>query len=359
MNEMNSFLEYFERHSYIAHVMFWLSIFLMQTFATGDMNGSYLDRSVHYSIILIPKIAASYLLVYYLVPKLFFKRKYLSFIILFVLTCYVICVGARVLVVYVTEGLILSRPFPQEPILEILTDIKKLYMSYFLGIYYPAFVLLILSLLKESLEKRSVVEKLEQEKVKAELSFLKSQIHPHFLFNTLNNLYALTLKKSDKAPETVLKLSEILDYMIYQCNGPEISIEKEVKLIENYVALEQLRYGDKLELRLKMEIDNAQTKITPLLLISIIENAFKHGVSGNISNSEVTIDIKVEKSQLYFKVVNTKPLLEQKDETNFKKGIGLKNTRKQLALIYPNSNDIHIHEDDSTYTVVLKIDLKK
>lgn len=356
---MDKFLAYLERKPYAAHILFWVSIFLIQTFAAGDMNGDYLKRTIHYSIILFPKIIAAYLLVYFLVPKFLFKKKYFGFLLLFIVSAYFICAGARIIVVYIVEEFTRTKPFEQEPVLEILTDLKYLYLSYFLGIYYPALIMQTLVLFKESFEKRSVVEKLEREKISAELNFLKSQIHPHFLFNTLNNLYVLTLKKSDRAPETVLKLSEILDYMIYQCNDNEINIEKEIQLIENYVELEQLRYGEKLDLDLQVEIDKQQTKITPLLLISIIENAFKHGVSGSISKAKVTIEIKVKNHKLYCKVFNTKPEFEQNDETNFKQGIGLKNTKKQLALIYPKRNKLLLEQDKNTYTVTLTINLHK
>lgn len=355
---MNKVLDFLEKRSYIAHILFWVGIFLIQTFDSKyDLNEYLYSVVIHNGIMLFPKMIASYILVYYQIPQLLFKRKYLTFAISFVVVCYLVCVGARILVVYGVEELTRPKPFDQEPILEIFTDVRKLYDGYYLWMYFPAIVMLVLKLLKDTIEKKSTVEKLEKEKMSAELSFLKSQIHPHFLFNTLNNLYVLTIKKSDKAPETVLKLSEILDYMLYQCNDSEISIEKEIQLIKNYVALEQLRYGDKLVLKLNTEVDNMQTKITPLLLISIIENAFKHGVSGRSSKSEVAIELTVKEGQLYFEVHNTKPFVEQKDYTNFKKGIGLKNTRKQLALVYPEKSSIEVIEKNTTYTVKLTIDL--
>lgn len=353
---MTNFFNYIERRTYLAHIIFWVSLFLIQTFGTETLN-DYSNRAIHYSIILLPKLLAAYFTIYYLVPQFLFKKKYLVFIMLFLISSYLICVGARILVVYGTEELIRVKPFPQESIAEIFTDLKALNKAYFFGIYFPAFLMLMLKLLKESNDKRAVVESLKREKVSAELSFLKSQIHPHFLFNTLNNLYVLTLKKSDKAPETVLKLSEILDYMLYQCNGEFIDIEKEIQLIENYVALEQLRYGEKLNLETNITVDNLHTKITPLLLISIIENAFKHGVSGSVSKASVTIDVIVENKKLLFKITNTKPEFTQNDDTNFKESIGLTNTKKQLSLVYPNAHQMTIEDEKNIFTVTLKIDL--
>lgn len=189
------------------------------------------------------------------------------------------------------------------------------------------------------------------------LTFLKAQIHPHFLFNTLNNLYVLTLQKSEKAPTTVLKLSEMLDYILYQCNDTRVTIEKETALIQNYIELEKLRYGDRLKLELEENIDNKNVLIAPLVLISIVENAFKHGASGAIDTPTIKISIEVKNHQLSFHVYNTKARIAQKDETNYKHGIGLKNTKKQLELLYPDRHSIEIKEEDVSYSVKLDVDL--
>lgn len=357
-NYFSTLLDYIQEKRWLSHLLFWLAILLIQTLGVESLyNGK--EIFIHKVIVLPTKILAAYVLIYYQLPEFLYKKRYVLFFISFIISSYVFSVIARIVVVHGVEELIRPKPFAQEPIYEIITDYKALYARYYLGVYFPALIMLMLKLIKEKFNERNEIKQLEKEKVSAELSFLKAQIHPHFLFNTLNNLYVLTIKKSDKAPETVLKLSEILDYMLYQCNDPEISIEKEIQLIENYVALEQLRYGKKLSLNFVKEVDNLQTKISPLLLISIIENAFKHGVSGASATSEVSIDLKVKENQLTFKVYNTKPLVAQKDYTNFKKGIGLKNTRKQLALIYPEKGSIEVVDKASNYTVLLKIDLSK
>ena len=131
---------------------------------------------------------------------------------------------------------------------------------------------------------------------------MKAQIHPHFLFNTLNNLYVLTLQKSDKASDIVLKLSEMLDYMLYKCNENRVTIAQEVQLIQNYIDLEQLRYGDRLELVFNKNIDNHQTQIAPLILVSLIENAFKHGASGSVAVPKIKIDFVIKNEQLLFSI---------------------------------------------------------
>ena len=149
----------------------------------------------------------------------------------------------------------------------------------------------------------------------------------------------------------------MLDYMLYQCNDDHVTIDKELKLIQNYIDLEQLRYGDRLELSFDNNIDNPQTQIAPLILISLIENAFKHGASGAIKKPIIKIDVKVERGHLYFSVYNTKTKLKQDDNTNFKKGIGLRNTKSQLQLLYPNKHELEIIEEDLSYHVKLHVDL--
>ena len=350
-------IDYVRNRTWLSHALFWISIFLIQTFGS---NADYVQLNSifgHKLIMLVPKMMAAYVLIYYQVPKLLYKKKYLLFFISFVLSSYIFSVIARTMGVHIVETLFRPQPFEQEPILEILEDVYMLYSHYYLGVYFPAIILFILMLVGESMEKRTVVEQLSKEKYSAELNFLKAQIHPHFLFNTLNNLYVLSLQKSEKAPETVLKLSEMLDYMLYQCNDKRVTVEKEMQLIQNYIDLESLRYGDRLQLEFEKKIDNPQTQIAPLILISIVENAFKHGASGTVAETIIKIKVIVKNQKLTFEVYNTKSKVKQKDETKFKDGIGLKNTIKQLELIYPNQFQIQLNEEDTSYTVKLDVDL--
>ncbi len=353
----SSIIEYVQNRTWLAHGLFWISILLIQSFGSQSFYGQLDYIFVHKLIMLVPKMMAAYALIYYQVPKLLYKKKYLLFFISFVLSSYIFSVIARVMVVHIVESLIRTQPFTQESIPEILGDVYKLYFKYYLGVYFPAILLFILMLVNESMEKKTVLEQLSKEKFSAELNFLKGQIHPHFLFNTLNNLYVLTMQKSEKAPETVLKLSEMLDYMLYQCNDNKVTVEKEMQLIQNYIDLESLRYGDRLQLEFEKEIDSSQTQIAPLILISIVENAFKHGASGTIAKTVIKIKVKVQDQRLSFEVFNTKSKLAQKDETNYKDGIGLKNTIKQLELTYPNQFQIQLNEEDTSYTVKLDVDL--
>ncbi|TGV04727.1 sensor histidine kinase [Flavivirga rizhaonensis] len=350
-------IDYVQNRRWLEHVLFWLTIYLLQVLGLHS-DFRYSDGEfLHKLIMLSTKIVVAYTFIYYQVPKLLYKKKYVLFIISIVITSYIFCVLDRLLVVYIVETLLRKGTFEQESVVEILLDIRKLYSTYFLSLYFPTLIFFTLKLIKEKFIETSQIEQLKREKSLAELNFLKAQIHPHFLFNTLNNLYVLTLQKSKKAPETVLKLSQILDYMLYQCNDKHVTIEKELELIQNYIDLEKLRYGERLELKLNKNIDNPQTKIAPLILVSIIENAFKHGISSTIDKTIVKIDFKVQNKTLNFNVFNTKSKLVQKDNTKYRDGIGQKNIEKQLKLIYPDKFQFKIHEEDISYTVKLNIDL--
>ncbi|MEE9361799.1 MAG: sensor histidine kinase [Cellulophaga sp.] len=346
------------KRRWLSHLIFWLLLLFFYTNIKTAYNHSYYSILIHNSLMLIPQILASYFSIYVLIPKLLYKKKYVLFFISFILASYLFSVLARIMIVHIVEELYREPPFTQESIYTIFTDIGWIYKHYFYSVYLPVFLVISIKLIKELFEEKSKHEVLEKEKASAELNFFKAQIHPHFLFNTLNNLYVLTLQKSDKASETVLKLSEMLDYMLYQCNDDSVTIQKEIQLIQNYIDLEQLRYGDRLKLTFNKNIDNLQTKIAPLILVSLIENAFKHGASGAINQPIIEIDIRIEKEKLQFSIYNTKPEEKQQDLTNFKKGIGVVNTKKQLQLLYPNKHKIETKEDELSYRVTLSIDLK-
>jgi len=343
---------------WLTHVLFWILLLIFYTLAMQSGYGSIYKSFSRNVILLIPQILASYYIIYFLNPTFLYKKKYIPFGILFLIGTYVFSILARVLVIHVVEELYREPPFRQESLLEIAVDIKRLYRDFFYSVYLPVFLVVSIKLLKERFEEKRRRELLEKEKITAELNFMRAQIHPHFLFNTLNNLYVLTLQKSDKAPDTVLKLSEMLDYMLYKCNENTVSISEEIQLIQNYIDLEQLRYGERLELVFNKDIDDPQTQIAPLILVSLIENAFKHGASGTVTIPKIKIKVSVKNEHLLFSIYNTKPSHVQKDTTSFKKGIGLVNTKSQLQLIYPDKHTMEISEDEASYRVTLQINLK-
>ena len=224
-------------------------------------------------------------------------------------------------------------------------------------INYPTIVGLALTikLLKNWYIKQQETVQLTREKIHAELQLLKAQVHPHFLFNTLNNIYSYILKGSPRAPEMIKKLSALLKYILNECNHPLVPLSKELSLIQDYMELERIRYGDKLSMNLHIQGNAKNKMISPLLLIPFVENSFKHGTSRMLTHPWVKLDIIIEDHLLDFRISNNKP--EQKNDPAAKKGIGLTNVKKRLHLLYPGTHSLYITENDMSYEVVMKIAL--
>lgn len=201
---------------------------------------------------------------------------------------------------------------------------------------------------------KAAAQQLRIEKQEAELNYLKSQTNPHFLFNTLNNIYSLARDKSDLAPESILRLSKILRFMIYETGGEYISIEQELKIINDYIALEKLRYDDSLSINFNHNIEDMKQALPPLLLIPLVENAFKHGVSETRNQPFVDIHLSVSQRQLKFIVKNSTEKFQEGQKV--KENIGLSNLRRQLELLYKDFN-LSVQQDESVFITILKINL--
>ena len=201
---------------------------------------------------------------------------------------------------------------------------------------------------------KQATQQLQIEKQKAELNYLKSQTNPHFLFNTLNNIYSLSRDKSDLAPESILRLSKILRYMLYETGGQYIAIEQELKIISDYIALEKLRYDDSLHINFNHDIEDMKQALPPLLLIPLVENAFKHGVSETRNRPFVDIHLSVKQRQLSFIVKNSSEKLAE--EQGIKENIGLSNLRRQLELLYKDYN-LSVRQHESVFISDLRINL--
>jgi two-component system, LytTR family, sensor kinase len=197
-------------------------------------------------------------------------------------------------------------------------------------------------------------QQLRIEKQAAELNYLRSQTNPHFLFNTLNNIYSLARDKSDLAPESILRLSKILRFMLYETGGEYISVEQEMKIIDDYIALEKLRYDESLHVSFKNDIEDMRQALPPLLLIPLVENAFKHGVSETRDQPFVDIYLSINKRQLRFVVKNSAE--EFAAERTVKESIGLSNLRRQLELLYTDYS-LSVKQGEAVFTSTLKINL--
>ena len=201
---------------------------------------------------------------------------------------------------------------------------------------------------------RQTAQQLRIEKQSAELNYLKSQTNPHFLFNTLNNIYSLSRDKSDLAPESIMRLSKILRYMLYDAGGSYIAIEQDLKIISDYIELEKLRYDDSLRINFNYDVEDMKQALPPLLLIPLVENAFKHGVSETRNLPFVDIHLSVNKRQLAFLVSNSTE--EPPMGAGIKENIGLSNLRRQLVLLYTDYS-LTVEHRESMFVATLKINL--
>ena len=356
MNDRLSIIDNILKNRPLTHVMFWCVILLLQSqiflYAGHDFKVVLV-----FTIALLPSIIlAAYLLVYYQLPKLAYKKKYVLFFISLLASMYFFTFLGRVFTIYLAEPYLGIEKAPSlDYIWNVAGRIDRLARNYLLAVYLAPFLMATIKLIKQRSQVKSEMDALEKEKAMSELNFLKTQIHPHFLLNTLNNVYALTLKKSDLAPDAILKLSEMLTYVLYRCSDTYVPLVNEIKLLDNYIALEKLRYGDHLKIHFTKEIANDDAMIAPLILLSIIENAFKHGASGATEVPVIRITLVEREGKLDFRVSNSKE--HDNHDEEIRKGIGGQNMKKQLDVVYPNRYDYQVVEDATSYEVILNINL--
>ena len=328
---------------------FLVWFFFRSFFSVGSENKDFIFS---FSVILtITSAVSSYMMIYHLIPNYLLKKKYRLFVLYIVYLLIVL--------LFVIEGTVLiGFTFYFNLDYQIMPNLTK---------SFPVMVvcvMLIVSLIsgikliqhnyKSILKNEDLKNKILQTQLqlkKQELSMLKMQIHPHFLFNSLNTIYGFALKKADEAPEMILKLSNLLDYILYQIEKPTVSLENEINHLEDYISLEKLRFHDTLQVNLMKEDKIGDVYIAPMLLIPFVENSFKHGaiVDGCLS---IHISIKRKNNTLIFDIENS--LL---DKTNNSTGIGLDNIQKRLKMLYPNAHTLQIDETDHRFKVSLTIDI--
>jgi hypothetical protein len=217
-----------------------------------------------------------------------------------------------------------------------------------------AFMFGIASIIYHNVRLRQTAQQLRIEKQSAELNYLKSQTNPHFLFNTLNNIYSLARDKSDLAPESILRLSKILRYMLYEAGGAFIAVEQELKIISDYISLETLRYDDTLRINFNYDVEDMRQSLPPLLLMPLVENAFKHGASETRSQPFVDIHLSISNRRLVFLVRNSTE--EHPGNRQVRENIGLSNLRRQLELLYTDY-EVSLEQLRSEFSARLTINL--
>jgi len=305
--------------------------------------------------VIVPQIALTYVLLYWLLPNYFFKKKnplittsvIIGVLIAFVATA-ILFKHSVILYIWLAGTEIKGYVFAVMPHTVTIDQLTTLPIV--LG-----FAVMI-KLIKRWWLKQKEIEQLAKEKTKAELQLLKAQVHPHFLFNTLNNIYFFTLTNYIQAPEMIKKLSGMLHYILNECDRPLVPLEKEIKMIRDYMALEKIRYGDQLQMTIDIQENNNNEKmIAPLLLIPFVENSFKHGASKMITHPWVKLQITIENNRLHFIIMNSVPAITE--ATHSKGNIGLKNVRKRLELLYPGTHELNIASESASYAVYLNIEL--
>ena len=327
------------------HVLFWIIVIISMVNSTnGDyfLSFSFFTEAVN----LLFYIFIVYFNIYYLFPK-YLKGKSLKVYVPVLILSVLLLTPIKGAVLYLINY---NNEFSKKQIL------YNLHYT-FLTTFFIAGTSTVLKILTEWVKYQREKKKLEKERLHSELKFLKSQINPHFLFNTLNNVYSLALVKSEKTPDVILKLSEILRYMLYECNVPKVQLSKEVKYIENYLALEKLRQREDVKIDFDIEGEITDQRISPLLFTPFLENAFKHGINKVLDDAYVNVLLRVDGDKILFTVENIKPEFTPQDFQKTQGGIGLANVKKRLKLLYPNRYKLEIENTKFSYKIELHLDL--
>ncbi len=286
-----------------------------------------------------------YFNIYYLIPKFLSKEQPSIYLIYLTLTALVLTPVKIFLMYIVYDHSNLAMYFTQNQ------------RSIFLSSFFMGLASTIFKIVNDWLIQQREMNILKNQTLESELRFLKSQINPHFLFNTLNSLYALTLKKSDDAPEIVLKLSEMMRYILYECNEKMVPLTKEVKSLQNYMELEKLRHRTETAISFDIDGDLTDQKIAPLLFMTFMENAFKHGLSNQLEGHYVKINLHIKEDNIVFEIINSNAPKSNSYQKNKNKGIGLQNIKRRLTLLYPKKHKLRIDNTQDKYAVKLELDL--
>lgn len=327
----------------LLHLLFW--VLVVTYFAWGFGLDKNPKASFINALYFLPgHIIMVYSLLYFLVPRFLLQRKFFQFFLGFLILV-VICASYTLLAQLSVNsfGVLLGATI-------------RIDRNVFPFVHIGAIAISI-KLLKHWYLQQKLTLEAEQQKTVAELNLLKAQLHPHFLFNTLNNLYSHTLEFSPKSPEIVLKLSGLLCFMIYENNSTKIPLVKEMELLENYISLEQLRYGDRLEISVTVTGDIEKYQIAPMLLLPFLENAFKHGTSKQIDQCWISFNLSVENSIMSFKLINS---IEPNLDGEVKKigGMGFQNVIKRLQLLYKDNYLIETVKMEDVFVVDLELALE-
>ncbi|HEY0900284.1 MAG TPA: histidine kinase, partial [Sphingobacteriaceae bacterium] len=321
----------------------WVSSYSMESISLKELLPRF--RSRFYNLLVC--MVYSYIVVYYLLPRYLRNKNLFIFIVgLVALTLGAYLASAAIM--YYNTVLFAKRTLLAAGWLVTMNFL-------FLGPPVICGLFLAGNMLKTYFDKIEERVSLVKENANAELQLLKAQVHPHFLFNTLNNIYSFTITKSPEAPMLVKKLSDMLNYMTNECEHPLVSLHQELKILNDYIDLEKVRYGSRLNLQVEIQGDARNKLIAPLLLIPFVENSFKHGSSKMLEHPWINLKIVIKAETLLFTLENSKP--KDLPKLNGDNGIGLKNVQKRLKLLYPGGHHLCITIQENAYLVQLQLPL--
>lgn len=330
----------------IYHLVFWLVFYFFLVvisqesypLATGMLIN--LIRIFFYSI-------AVYVNLFILFPRYLAVQKYWHYILFLCLV---------IMVIVPLECVALYYSISHDHI-TLQSFLNKSINSIFILTFFVASSSSIYKIINDWFTHQREKVDLQAQTLKSELKYLKSQVNPHFLFNTLNSLYALTLKKSDLAPEIVLRLSEMMRYMLYECNEKVVPLDKEINYIKNYLELEKLRHGDKFKINFELDGEPTGLRIAPLMFMPFIENAFKHGLNSQIQSGYVNINMNINNENIRLTVDNSNPPAMPAMRQRRSGGVGLVNIERRLQLIYPGHHKLEIDKTPNSFHIKLYINL--
>ena len=343
-NRFNNTIEKVFGGDFMYHAIFWTVFFFFlivsnQQLTLVDNLLTQIVNVLFYGLIV-------YVNIYYLFPKFMNTGK---------ISTYLLLLFASVLMITPIKTMTFYGVKAVDTSVSIFMNNNI--QNFFLSIFFMACASSIYKIINDWAQQRREKVDLQRQTLKSELNFLRSQINPHFLFNTLNSLYALTLKKSDKAPEIVLRLSEMMRYMLYECNERYVTLEKEINYVKNYLELEKIRHKGKCDIEFEMIGEVGSQKIAPLIFIPFIENSFKHGLNSQIVDGYVDIIMNIKDDSINMNIKNSKSQTKPKAPSKISGGVGLVNVKRRLNLLYSEEYQLSIKDTPNEYAVNIDINL--
>lgn len=337
------------------HLLFWAVYVPLNAILNCILQRIPLEGNIQESLIgelfsLPVKLMLTYFVFYYVIPLYLDRSKIWKLVGLLLLAFVIATVLYRLEIAYIYFPIF--RPGESYNFL----NPKGLLLTEF-DLFITLAAAVTIKMIRVHYKSLEYEQELMREKLQSELSFLRAQTNPHFLFNTLNNLFVLARKKSDKTPDAIMMLSKIMRFVLYECRAPRIAVADEAKVIQDYIELEKLRYNTRLTVTYEEQFDQAMTPIAPLLLLPFIENSFKHGAGGTTGDVYIGIKITLIDKKLHFLVQNTLDPDAGQSGSSDASGIGLRNVRRQLDLIYPEQHALITTRGKDTFTADLRIDL--